>query len=424
MTTTPSTPGRRKRVVIVGAGFGGLNAAKQLRNTQLDVTIVDRNNYHQFQPLLYQVATAGLEPETIASPIRSLLHKSKNISYQMAEVTGVDFEKREVLTNGASLAYDYLIIAAGSASNFFGNTAVEERAYGMKDLREAIALRNQILWAFEAASRETDAQRRKALLTFVVVGGGPTGVELSGALTELIKYVMTKDYPQLDLREAKVIMLEAMDRILAPFPPELQQSALKTLQKMGVEVKLGDAVTTVTDDQVELKSGTIIPTRTVIWSAGVKAAALAGQLGLPTARAGRVKVTPTLQVESHPEVFVVGDIAYLEDEKGNPYPMVAPVAIQQGTQAAKNVLALVSGGTPQPFKYFDRGSMAVIGRTAAVANAFGMKMTGFFAWTAWLFVHVNYLQSFRNQLHVVLNWIHNFFTMDRAVRLMTEDKDA
>lgn len=412
----------RPRVVIVGAGFGGLRAARALLNKPLDVTILDRNNYHQFQPLLYQVATAGLEPEAIASPVRALLHKATNTTYQMADVRGVDFERREVLTDGEPVPYDYLVVSAGSATNFFGNASLEQHAYGLKDLNEAVALRNQILWAFEQAVRETDAERRSALLTFVVVGGGPTGVELAGALTELIGHVMNKDYPMLDTRQAKVVLLEASDRILAPFSPDLQASALKKLVKLGVDVQLHAAVTTVSTSEVQLNSGAVIPSYTVIWAAGVKAATLAAQLGLPTARGGRVKVEPTLQVADYPEVFVVGDMAYLEDAQGNPYPMVAPVAMQQGTQAGKNILALVAGASLKPFAYFDRGSMAVIGRKAAVAQTFGLKLRGFLAWTAWLFIHLLYLVGFRNRLIVLINWAYNYITYDRGVRLMTNQR--
>lgn len=414
----------RPRVVIIGAGFGGLRAAKALQNAHVDVTILDRNNYHQFQPLLYQVATAGLEPESIASPVRALLHKAKHTSYQMTEVRGVDFASRSVLTDGEPVPYDYLVVSAGSATNFFGNAALEERTFGLKDLQEAVALRNQILWAFEQAVRERDPERRKALLTFVVVGGGPTGVELVGALTELIGHALSKDYPMLDMSQSRVILLEAMDRILAPFPASLQRSALKKLHQLKVDVRLNMAVTTVTADEVQLQNGEILPSYTVIWAAGVKAAALAAQLGLPTARAGRITVQPTLQVAAHPEVFVVGDMAYLEDAKGAPYPMVAPVAMQQGTQAGRNILALVAGGPLQPFAYFDRGSMAVIGRKAAVAWTFGLKLRGFIAWMAWLFVHLIYLVGFRNRVVVVMNWAYNYFTYDRGMRLLTDSRGA
>jgi NADH:quinone reductase (non-electrogenic) len=415
-------PTGRPRVVIVGAGFGGLNAARALAGADVDVLVLDRNNYHGFWPLLYQVATAGLESEAIAYPVRAILRKHRNVAFQMVEVRGADFERRQVITDGDPIEYDYLILAAGSANNYFGNDALAEQTYGLKDLNDAERLRNRVLSAFERAVREPDAARRAALLTFVIVGGGPTGVELAGAFAELIRHVLRKDYPMLDVAQARVLLVEANDRILASFPPALQRSALKRLQKMGVEVRLGTAVASVDGEQVVFKDGTQLAAGAVVWAAGVRAAGLSDALDVPRARGARVRVAPTLNLPERPEVFVVGDMAYLEGYKGDQaYPMVAQVAIQMGRRAARNILAQVGGQPMRPFHYFDKGQMATIGRRAAVLDAFGVRLGGFFAWLGWLFIHLMYLVGFRNRLIVLANWAYNYFTYDRGVRLITSD---
>jgi len=369
-----SSPGprrmRRPRVVIVGSGFGGLNAARALAGKAVDVLVLDRNNYHGFWPLLYQVATAGLEAESIAYPVRAIFRKYDNVDFQMAEVRGVDFDKRLVLTGGAPVPYDYLVLAAGSTNNYFGNNSLAAQTYGLKDIDEAEHLRNRLLSAFEQAVREPDPERRRTLLTFVIVGGGSTGVELSGAFSELIRYVLAKDYRGLDVSQARVILLEASDRLLPAFPESLQASAGKKLRAMKVDVRLGAPVNSVEDGRVTLKDGTRIEASLVVWAAGVRAAALTDTLGLELARGARVKIRPTLDLPGHPEVFVIGDMAYLEGYKGNQaYPMVAQVAIQQGKHTAKNILRRQRGRPLRTFHYFDEGTMATIGRRYAILDA-------------------------------------------------------
>jgi len=412
-------PPARPRVVVVGAGFGGLSAGRALAGQDVDVLILDRNNYHGFWPLLYQVATAGLEAESIAYPVRAILRKHRNLTFEMVEVRGIDFEHKQVLTDGTPIDYDYLVLAAGSANNYFGNDALAARTYGLKDLDDAERLRNRILSAFERAVREPDPARQAALLTLVIVGGGPTGVELAGAFAELIHHVLRKDYPMLDVSRAQVLLVEASDRILASFPASLQRSARRRLERMGVEVKLNTAVTSVDGDLVVFKDGTRLDAGTVVWAAGVRAAPLADMLDVPRGRNAQVSVEPTLNLPDRPEVFVIGDMAYLEGYHGNrAYPMVAPVAIQQGRQAARNIIARLRGRPMRPFRYFDRGQMATIGRRAAVLDAFGVRLSGFIAWLGWLFIHLIELIGFRNRLIVLANWAYNYFTYDRGVRLI------
>jgi NADH dehydrogenase len=429
MSTNASHPdgdarGRRRRIVIVGAGFGGLSAARTLAGQPVDVLMINRTNYHGFWPLLYQVATAGLEPEAIADPVRAMLRRYPNVDFRMGDVTGVDFQRRQVLTDGEAIPYDGLIIAAGSTNNYFGNHELAERTFGMKDIDEAEALRNQVLLRFEEAVRTSDRQRREALMTFVIVGGGPTGVELAGAFAELIRHVLRRDYPALARDAARVILVEAGDAILAAFPPKLRESAASRLAKMGVDVRLQTAVDRVEDDRVVFRDGSGLATTTVIWAAGVKASDLADRLGVPQARGGRVPVTPELHLPDREEVFVIGDMASLEDPKdGRPYPMVAQVAIQQGRQAAENLIAQWSGAPMQPFRYHDKGSMATIGRRAAVFDAYGIRMTGLIAWLGWLFVHLIYLIGFRNRMVVLTNWAYNYFTYDRGVRIITSTRN-
>jgi NADH dehydrogenase len=406
-------------VVVVGAGFGGLAVARELAGSEVDVLLLDRNNYHGFWPLLYQVATAGLEPESVAYPVRAIIRKHGNADFLMAEVSGVDFEQREVLTDGGAVRYDYLVLAAGSANNYFGNNALAEHTLGMKDVDEAERLRNHVLTCFEHAVREHDPERRRALLTFAIIGGGPTGVELAGAFRELISHVLHKDYPMLDIGEARVVMIEAMDKILATFPPRLQENARRRLESFGVEVRLNSPVAQVEHETITFKDGSTLPAVTVIWAAGVRAAKLADALAVEQGRAARVKIEPTLHLPSRPEVFVIGDMAYLEGYKpGVAYPMVAQVAIQMGKLAAQNLLRQARGEHMQTFKYFDPGQMATIGRSSAVFDAFGIRLTGFIAWVGWLFIHLMYLVGFRNRLVVFANWFYNYITYDRGVRLI------
>ncbi|WP_448539774.1 NAD(P)/FAD-dependent oxidoreductase [Roseiflexus sp.] len=409
----------RPRVVIVGAGFGGLAAARELADADVDVLMINRTNYHGFWPLLYQVATAGLEPESIAYPVRAILRRYRNADFLLAEVNGVDFEQRAVLTDVGPVMYDYLVLAAGSTTNFFGNERFERYTLGMKDLDEAQRLRNHILTCFEHAVAETDPARRAALLTFVVVGGGPTGVELAGAFIELIRHVMRKDYPMLDVCQAHVVLVEATDRVLATFPESLQRAALDRLQRMGVDVRLSAPVADTRPGVLVFKDGTELEAETIVWAAGVRASPLAEALGVTLGRGARVKVEPTLTLPGHPEVFVIGDMAYLEGYRpGVPYPMVAPVAIQMGEQAARNIIARTRRNPMKPFRYFDKGQMATIGRSAAVLDAFGIQLTGWPAWVGWLFVHLMELVGFRNRALVLLNWAYSYFTYDRGVRLI------
>lgn len=414
----------RPRVVVVGAGFGGLSVARNLAGHDLDVLVLDRNNYHGFWPLLYQVATAGLEPEAIAYPVRAILRKHRDVGFLMAEVQAVDFERKLVQTDGLPISYDYLVLAAGSANNYFGNDSLARHTFGMKDIDEAERLRNHVLSCFEHAIREQDAARRAALMTFAIIGGGPTGVELAGAFVELIRHVLRKDYPALNMDRARVVLIEAHDRVLASFPERLRRSAHRRLERMGVEVRLNSAVASVDERQVVFKDGSTLEAGTVIWAAGVRAAPLADVLGAAQGRGARVQVTPTLHLPDRPEVFVIGDMAYLEGyQGGQSYPMIAPVAIQQGKQAARNIMALVRGEPLQPFRYFDKGQMATIGRRAAVLDAFGLRLSGFLAWVGWLFIHLIELIGFRNRLIVLTNWAYNYFTYDRGVRLITgQDK--
>jgi NADH dehydrogenase len=408
-------------VVIVGAGFGGLRAARALRNAPVQVVLLDRNNYHLFQPLLYQVATAGLEPEQIAKPVRAILRGQRNLDFRMVDVTGVDLAARRLATTGGGpVAYDHLILAVGGETNYFGLESVARHGFGLKDVPEAVAIRNHVLTCFEQAMLEPDAERRRAQLTFVVVGGGPTGVEMAGALSELIRLVLVKDYPRLNIKDVRVLLLEATDRVLAAMPERLREAAAATLWRKHVEVRFGATVEDFDGARVRLKSGEVIPAHTVIWAAGAQASRLASQLGLPTARQGRVAVEPTLQVPGHPEVYVVGDAAYLEQD-GAPLPMVAPVAMQMAETAAANVRRSLRGEPPARFRYRDQGTLATIGRNAAVAHVFGLQLRGFPAWVMWLVVHIIQLIGFRNKLFVLLNWAWDYFFYERAVRLITRD---
>jgi NADH dehydrogenase len=415
----------RPRVVVVGAGFGGLYAAKALAGKPVDVLVIDRNNYHTFAPLLYQVATSGLEPEEIAAPVRSIIRRGGNVSYLMGEVTRVNAQEQCVYVrqDGAEQPqkYDYLILAPGSVTSFLGLADVQARAFGLKSLQEAINLRNHVLSMFERAASEPDPAQRAALLTFVIVGGGPTGLELSGALSELFQQVLRKDYPKLDVRkEARVILIEATDRLLATFPEPLQCSARRQVERIGVEVMLNKAVAQATGEAVVLRDGTLIPTHTIIWAAGVQAAELAGLDDIAERPRGRrALVLPTLQLPNHPNLFVIGDAAYLADEKGVAYPQLAPVAMQMGRLAAANILALIDGKPLKPFHYSDRGIMATIGRSAAVAWVFNrIQLSGFIAWLAWLGLHLLYLIGFRNRANVLVNWAWNWWTWDRGVRII------
>ncbi|HUN06031.1 MAG TPA: NAD(P)/FAD-dependent oxidoreductase [Aggregatilineales bacterium] len=424
MTPDATTTANRRRIIIIGAGFGGLYAARSLNHQPVDVLLIDRHNYHTFTPLLYQVATSGLEPEQIAYPVRGIFHGSPNIRFLLGTVTAIDAATRRVIVEAEDglreEPYDALIVAGGSVTNTFGNADLDRYAFGLKDLQDAVGLRHHILRLFERAAWEEDAALRQALMTIVVVGGGPTGLETAGAMLELYRWVLRKDYGNMGELHARVILVEASDRLLAPYPAGLQQSAYEQLQSMGVEVMLNSPVDTVAADHITLKDGTHIPTHTLIWAAGVKASPLASLLGVPLARGGRVPVSPTLEALGLEGVYVIGDMAWLEDPTGQPYPMLAPVAQQQGILAARNALNQVQGGAaPKAFQYQDRGTMATIGRNRAVAWVFNrIPVSGFIAWVAWLGLHLMTLVGFRNRLGVLLNWAWNYLTYDRSVRII------
>jgi len=410
----------RPTVVIVGAGFGGLRAARALKRVPVDVVLLDRHNYHLFQPLLYQVATAGLEPDNIARPVRAILRGQRHFEFRMVEMTGLDLASKHVVTSDGPISYDYLILAPGGETNYFGIESIRQHGFGLKDTAEAVAIRNHVLGCFERGMLEPDADERRALLTFVIVGGGPTGVEMAGALSELIRLVLVKDYPRLNIKDVRVLLLEATDRLLAAMPPRLRAAAEETLWRKHVEVRFGAAVRDYDATRVALQGGEIIPARTLIWAAGAQAVSLAGRLGLATARQGRVVVEPTLQLPGRAEVYVIGDAAYLEAE-GQPLPMMAPVAIQMAETASANIARALRGTRPAAFRYRDPGSLATIGRNAAVAYVRGLAFKGFLAWVVWLVVHIVQLIGFRNKLFVLLNWAWDYFFYERASRLITEE---
>ena len=402
------------RVAIVGAGFGGLWAARAFAHMDFRVLLIDRNNYHTFLPLLYQVAAAEVEPEEIVYPVRSILRPLGNVDFLLADVKGVDFATHTLHTTVADVPYDYLILAAGSTTNFYGVEGASDHAFTLKSLDDGVRLRNQILCNFERAVRDPDAERRRSRLTFAVVGVGPTGVEYAGALAELLRGPLKRDFPKLD---AHVALIESSDRLLPSLPSNLSQYALERLTRMGVEVRLHSGVDRVEADKIHLRNGDSIPTQTTVWTAGVRGEPTASHWGLPMDRSGRVAVGPTLEVEGLPGIYAVGDVARSE-ENGKPLPMIAPVALQQGTHAAKNIQRRVAGETPLTFFYHDRGVMATIGRNAAVAYIGGWAITGFPAWLTWLGVHIVNLIGFRNRLFVLINWAWDYFLFERMVRLI------
>jgi NADH dehydrogenase len=408
-----------KRVVIVGTGFGGLSAARKLAGKPVEIVLIDRNNYHLFQPLLYQVATASLDQESIAYPVRAITRGWKNTRFVLSEVTAVDIETRQISTKGnGPISYDYLILAAGAVTSFLGLESVERHAFQLKTLQDAVALRNHILSTFELVTRQADPARRAALLTFVVVGGGPTGIEFTGALAELVHQVMIKDYPDIHPADVTIVLLEAAGNLLPMVPSRLQGYTLERLEKMGIEVRVGAKVIGAEADRVLLDKGEAIPTHTLLWAAGVKPVPLTETLDVPKARGGRIAVLPDLTIPGYPEVYVVGDMAYLEQE-GVALPAIAPVAMQQGEYAGRAIARKEQGEPPIPFHYQDKGAMAVIGRGAAVASIFGLTFHGFWAWLVWLGLHLMYLIGFRNRLVVLLNWAYDYLFFDRKIRLIT-----
>jgi len=408
-------------IVIVGAGFGGLETAQKLAHAPVQITLIDRHNYHLFQPLLYQIAIAGLVPSQIAYPLRTIFRRQKNLTFQMGEVTSIDFKARYIRTNGSVIAYDTLVLAVGGQTNFFGLNTVEENGFQLKSIESATGTRNHLLRMFERASREVDPDKRKALLTFVVVGGGPTGVETAGALAELITHVMTKDYPEMDLRESRVLLMEATGTVMAAYPDELRKATVDLLQSKNVQILLNARLTDYNGHRITLADGSQMEACTLIWTAGVRAAELVDRLGVPQAAAGRVRVERTLQLAEHPEVFVIGDAAYVEDGQGQPLPMLATVAQQQAKAAATNIRQILRGENPKPFQYKDPGLLATIGRNAAVARIWGLSFSGFIAWLIWVVLHIYRLIGFRNRLVVLINWAWDYFFYDNQVRLITRE---
>ena len=429
------------RVIIIGGGFGGLYAAQSLRRSPVDVTLIDRRNFHLFQPLLYQVATGGLSPANIASPLRSVLRKQRNAEVILGQVSGLDLSRRVVVVepvdespSPVEYPYDSLIVAPGSTQNYFGHPEWETIAPGLKTVEDATTIRRRILLAFEKAEWETDPVRREALLTFVIVGAGPTGVEMAGAMAEVARHTVRRDFRRIDTTRAKIILLDVSPRILGTFPLELAADAAEALQNLGVTIQMNALVKDVQSDRVVVQIGErieTIVTRNIIWAAGVQASPLgkilADQSGAEIDRAGRVKVEPDCSIKCHREVFVIGDLAHFTvkgtEGKDSLLPGVAPVAMQQGRYVARLITSRLKRETLPPFEYKDKGSMATVGRKFAIVNLKRMKFGGFGAWLFWLFIHLMYIVEFENRLLIFLQWAWNYFTRNRAARLITGDKN-
>ena len=407
-------------IVIVGGGFGGLYAALALRRAPVRITLIDRRNHHLFQPLLYQVATAGLNPSDIAAPIRSILRRQRNVSVILAEAASIDVQgKRVVLTDG-DLGYDYLILATGATHSYFGHEEWRPHAPGLKSIEDALDIRRRIFLAYEAAERESDEARRCAWMTFVIIGAGPTGVEMAGALAEISRHALAHDFRRIDPQLARILLVEGLPQILPSYPPALAERARCQLVRLGVEVRTGARVTAIDAQGVALGDERI-DAKTVIWAAGVQASPLARALGVPLDRVGRVLVNRDLTVPGHPEIFVIGDLAALEQD-GALIPGVSPAAMQEGRHAAENIGRALRGQPALSFRYWDRGSFATIGRGAAVGQVFGgLRLSGFVAWLAWVVIHIIFLIGFRNRLLVMVNWIYSYVTLQRGSRLITGD---
>jgi NADH dehydrogenase len=402
-------------VVVVGAGFAGITLVRNLRRTAVDVVLVDRHNYHLFTPLLYQVASSQLDPSEIAQPIRKLVRGIRNCDFRLANVVGVDLAGKSVTTDQGPLPYDYLVLAAGSVSNYFGNDKLKQHSLALKNLPDAMTLHNWVLQRFERASWEPDPDRRAQLITFTVVGGGPTGIEFAGALLELIHPVLRKDFRGVDISQAQVLLVEASSQILSAFKPRLRQAAARSLARRGVKVLLDSPVRAIESERLLLKDGRSIPTSSVIWTAGVCGAPVGGYLDVELDRMGRVPVSPSLQVAGHPEVMVIGDLASLED-----LPMLAQVAIQEARLASANITALIEGREVGQFRYHDRGIMATIGRNSAIAEIGPFQFSGFVGWVLWLVVHLANILTFRARLFTLLNWGWDYLAVDRPIRLLVQ----
>lgn len=411
----------RKTVIIIGGGFGGLAAAKKLNNKQVDVILIDKTNHHLFQPLLYQVATAGLSPAYIAFPLRSIFRKSKNVRVILGEVKRINREEKKVYLNGEFYSYDYLIVAVGSRHHYFGNNDWEKFAPGLKTLKDAINIREKILYCFEKAERITNPEEQQKFLNFVIVGGGPTGVEMAGAIAEIAKKTLVEDFKKINPANAKIYLVEAMDRILPTYPPELSRKAKEDLEKLGVICLTNTRVTKLNDDCVYLNDK-VINASTIIWAAGNKANPLIQQLGCEVDKMGRAIVTPYLKLKNDNSVFVIGDAAAVFDKNGNTLPGVSPVAITQGRYVAKSILKELKNKSVKPYKYFNKGNLATIGKAKAVADFGWLRFSGFFAWLLWVFVHIFFLIGFKNRFIVLIEWIFAYFTHQKSARLIVNDK--
>jgi NADH dehydrogenase len=422
----PHSSESRKQVVIVGGGFAGLYAARMLSRAAVDVTLIDRRNFHLFSPLLYQVATGALSPGEIASPLRYVLNRQKNTRVLLGEVTDIDMERRElILKDSSRIAYDTVVFATGSTHSYFGHPEWARFAPGLKTIEDATEIRSRLLLAFERAERETDPEKRRAELTFVIVGAGPTGVELAGAIAEISRDTLKKDFRSINPAEAQIFLVEGADRLLPPYPPKLSKAAEASLVRLGVATRTGALVTGIDERGVTVRSGntdTTFPASTVLWAAGVQASplgkVLANRAGLVLDHAGRVPVEPDLSIAGHPEILVIGDLAaFLQD--GKQLPGVAPTAIQQGQYAAKLIRDRLRNEKTKPFRYFDKGSLATIGRNAAVAQIGPLQFSGILAWLAWLFIHLLYIVEFENRLVIAVHWAYDYFTYNRGARLIT-----
>ena len=411
------------RVVIVGGGFGGLEAAKKLVCENVRLTVIDRTNYHLFQPLLYQVATAALSPADIAAPIRAVLHKCKNAEVMLAEVQSVDLNTRVVHAGDLNVQYDYLILATGARHSYFGHPEWERLAPGLKSLEDAVEIRRRILLAFEYAEKISDPAARAAAMTFVIIGGGPTGVEMAGAIAEIARHTLARDFRHIDPSSARVVLIESESQVLATFPEDLRTSATKQLQDLGVEVRTGVHATDLTEAGLRV-GDEFIPCRVKIWAAGNTASFVGKSLGVPVDRVGRVIVQDDLTIPGHPEVQVIGDLANVTGKDGKSLPGVSPVAMQQGRHAARNILNMIEGRKPQRFWYFDKGSMATIGRNKAVADLRLLHLSGLPAWVAWLLVHTLFLVGFRNRVVVLFQWAWAYLTFNKGARLITRNFQA
>ncbi len=421
-----AAPPRPERVVVVGGGFAGLTLVRALRGARVEATLVDRRNFHLFQPLLYQVATGGLSPANIATPLRALFKRQRNVRVLLAQATGVDVAGRRLLLADGELPYDVLVVATGARHSYFGRPEWEAHAPGLKTLEDATRIRARVLEAFEAAEREEDEGRRREALTFVVVGAGPTGAELAGALAEIARHTLRDEFRRIDPAAARILLVEGAERVLGAYAPTLSARAAADLARLGVEVRTGTVVTGVRADGVTLRRDgrdEDVPARTVLWAAGVEGSplgrALAEGAGASTDRAGRVVVEPDLSLAGHPELFVVGDLALAKGADGRPLPGVAPVAMQQGRHVARTIRARLEGRDARPFRYVDKGSMATIGRASAVADVAGLRFGGYAAWLAWLFIHLLYIVQFGNRVLVLFQWAWSYLTWARSARLIT-----